>query len=130
MSDIAGRIRPTPPSLRYVVLRHEGIDEPHYDLMFETKPGSALATWRSDKWPIERETALVKVDDHRAAYLEYEGPVSGNRGQVRRVASGYYRLEKLSEMHWRLTFRDTLGFRQLDLTTQGGKKWVAKKPRG
>lgn len=27
--------------------------------------------------------------DHRAAYLSYEGPVSGDRGEVVRVAAGF-----------------------------------------
>ncbi|MGA2501099.1 MAG: hypothetical protein ABSH20_25460, partial [Tepidisphaeraceae bacterium] len=76
------------PALRYVILRHEGIERPHFDLMFETAPGSQLATWRSDVWPIESSTHVERLADHRAAYLSYEGPVSGNRGQVRRVASG------------------------------------------
>jgi hypothetical protein len=34
---------------RYVILRHEGIDQPHFDLMFEAAPGALLATWRSTK---------------------------------------------------------------------------------
>src|SRR5438270_849624 len=59
MSDIAGRIFPIPPALRYVVLRHDGIDDPHFDLTFETSSGPALATWRSPQWPIERETMLT-----------------------------------------------------------------------
>ena len=124
MSDIAGRIRPTPPSLRYVVLRHEEIEEPHFDLMFETKPGSPLVTWRSEKWPIEREVGVEKLGDHRREYLEYEGAVSGGRGVVRRITSGVYRLEIRSAEHWRLTFRDTVGFRQLELKVVQGK-WVA-----
>ena len=61
VSDIAGRIFPTPPALRYVVLRHEGIDEPHFDVMFETTSGSKLVTWRSPRWPIESETKLTKL---------------------------------------------------------------------
>jgi len=32
------------------------------------------------------------MQDHRAAYLTYEGEVSNNRGTVRRVASGTARL--------------------------------------
>src|SRR5262249_41898667 len=31
------------------------------------------------------------LGDHRLAYLDYEGPVSGNRGTVRRVDRGTYR---------------------------------------
>src|SRR5947209_2180738 len=114
MSDIAGRIFPTPPALRYVVLRHEGIDDPHFDLMFETSSGSALATWRSPQWPIERETILTRLADHRREYLDYEGPVSGGRGHVRRITSGFYRLERRDESNWRLTFRDTLAYQQLN----------------
>jgi hypothetical protein len=74
--------------LRYVILRHEQIDSPHFDLMFETSPGSLLATWRSDAWPITRPTVLLRLPDHRAHYLEYEGPLSAARGSVRRVESG------------------------------------------
>ena len=30
------------------------------------------------------------ISDHRTAYLEYEGPVSGGRGQVRRWDAGEF----------------------------------------
>jgi hypothetical protein len=76
------------PKLRYVVLRHEGIENPHYDLMIETTPGSPLATWRLPHWPPLPGDVPESLGDHRRVYLEYEGPVSGNRGSVRRVASG------------------------------------------
>ena len=75
-------------ALRYVILRHEDIAEPHFDLMFETSPGGALATWRSDVWPIERPTPVLRLADHRQDYLTYEGPISNDRGSVRRVESG------------------------------------------
>lgn len=31
-----------------------------------------------------------RLADHRRVYLEYEGPLSGDRGEVRRVASGTF----------------------------------------
>ena len=34
---------------------------------------------------------LERLADHRLDYLEYEGPVSGDRGSVRRVDGGQYR---------------------------------------
>ncbi|MGE5609047.1 MAG: hypothetical protein ACM359_07320, partial [Bacillota bacterium] len=74
------------------ILRHEGIPEPHYDLLFETAPGSPLAAWRSPTWPVEPDTDLTPLPDHRPAYLEYEGPVSRNRGTVKRVAAGHHRI--------------------------------------
>src|SRR2546421_6083130 len=112
MSDIAGRIFPRAPTLRYVVLRHEGVEEPHYDLMFETGPGSALVTWRSLRWPIEAETELVRLKEHRRGDLGYEGAVGGGRGEVRRVVGGYYRIERRDPAgtRWLLTVRGTVGF--------------------
>ena len=79
--------------LRYVVLRHEGVEEPHFDLMFETSPGSMLATWRSPQWPVEMLTPLTPLPDHRPWYLTYEGEVSGQRGWVRRTASGTHQIQ-------------------------------------
>src|SRR3954470_13875672 len=78
-------------ALRYVVLYHDGVAEPHYDLMFEDPAGGDLRTWRSPAWPIGTHTPLEKLADHRREYLDYEGPVSGDRGFVRRVESGTYK---------------------------------------
>ena len=74
--------------LRYVVLRHDGVPEPHFDLMVEAAPGSKLVTWRSPQWPVCGEANLTRLGEHRRDYLEYEGPVSNDRGTVRRVAGG------------------------------------------
>jgi hypothetical protein len=76
--------------LRYVILRHDGVPEPHFDLMFETAEGSALATWRSPLWPPVSEQRVEKLPDHRREYLDYEGPVSNDRGRVARVECGTY----------------------------------------
>lgn len=81
--------------MRFVVLRHEGVEEPHFDLLFETQGGGALMTWRSPVWPIERNTAVVMLEPHRNVYLEYEGPISGDRGVVHRVAAGLCKLRRL-----------------------------------
>ena len=85
-----------PSPLRYVVLRHEGVEEPHFDLMFETAPDSALSTWRSPEWPLKIGTKLTGLPDHRPWYLTYEGEISGARGWVRRVASGTHQLLEYS----------------------------------
>ena len=87
--------------LRYVILRHEGVDMPHFDLMFETRPGSPLATWRSEIWPIVGPTALTRLGEHRREYLEYEGPVSGDRGFVTRVAAGVCEISITADQ-WRI----------------------------
>jgi len=85
-------VNPRTPVLRFVVLRHEGVPSPHYDLMVEVTPGSPLITWRCERWPIDRPTPLAFLPDHRNEYLACEGPVSGDRGYVTRVETGTYRL--------------------------------------
>ena len=60
--------------------------------MFETASGSALSTWRSSEWPVTATATITPIAEHRRDYLGYEGPVSGNRGTVRRVADGFHRV--------------------------------------
>jgi len=88
----------------YVVLRHEGIEQPHFDLMFQTAPGSMLATWRSPIWRPEKTVTLEKLPDHRQAYLTFEGEISGNRGTVRRVEQGICSVDK-ADQHWTIHLR-------------------------
>jgi hypothetical protein len=77
------------PALRYAVLHHVGGAEPsHFDLLVETEPGAALATWRCPQWPIDAEIEVERLRDHRRVYLDYEGPVTGGNGFVTRVAGG------------------------------------------
>ena len=98
--------------LRFVVLRHEQIDSPHFDLMFETSAGSALTTWRSERWPVDRPTVLTRLGEHRRAYLDYEGTVSDGRGMVRRVARGTCRIDRLAgagpDTFWTVRFDDPM----------------------
>ena len=81
---------------RYVILHHTGIPAPHFDLMFETAQGASLATWRSPVWPIQSPTIVERLADHRIAYLDYEGPVNNDRGQVTRIAGGTFQLDAYS----------------------------------
>src|SRR4051812_11331615 len=74
--------------MRYVVLHHEGFGDAHFDLMFESAPDSSLMTWRATDWPLAAGDVVIRIGDHRRAYLEYEGPVSNDRGHVRRIAAG------------------------------------------
>jgi hypothetical protein len=73
---------------RFVILEH---DHPilHWDLMLES--GSVLRTWRLTAPPAAGELCAAEpLGDHRLAYLDYEGPVSGGRGSVKRWDSGSY----------------------------------------
>ncbi|TWT37889.1 hypothetical protein KOR34_28550 [Posidoniimonas corsicana] len=84
---------------RYVLLRHECPPDyrvgSHWDLMLEHE--SVLLTWSLSTLPAiwggaegVHEVAAEKLADHRLAYLDYEGPVSGNRGTVKRVVCGAF----------------------------------------
>jgi hypothetical protein len=86
--------------LRYVILSHSEVDEPHIDLMFETLPGSLLATWRSETWPIERPTRLKRLRDHRRLYLQFEGNLAGQRGAVYRIAEGTCEVQVGEQSVW------------------------------
>ena len=102
-------------TLRYVILHHEGIDEPHFDLMFEVDPSGPLVTFRSPVWPIVQGVQLTRLADHRREYLDYEGPVSGNRGTVRRVATGTYELAR-DAGSTRIAFRSGTDSRTLSIS--------------
>ena len=104
--------------LRYVVLRHSDVSEPHFDLMFETLPGSMLATWRSAEWPIETAVQVTRLRDHRRLYLEYEGTLTDQRGSVHRVADGTCTVEIGESSVWTIKLLtgsppQTLTLRQL-----------------
>ena len=89
-------------ALRYAILHHTGVPAPHFDVMFETAPGSPLATWRSAIWPVTAPTPVERLADHRPAYLTYEGPVSDNRGHVTRVGGGTAHVVS-SDTEWTIT---------------------------
>ena len=126
MSDIAGRISPAAPSLQYVVLKHTGIDEPHFDLMFETMSGSPLSSWRSATWPILNRTTITKIADHRRDYLDIEGQLSGDRGYVQRIVRGYFNPVHISDGLWRITIRDLVATVELEFIRTTGDQWVAQ----
>jgi hypothetical protein len=75
---------------RFVLLEH---DHPtlHYDFMIEW--GSVLRTWRLGGIPSEAASIPAEpLPDHRTAYLDYEGPVSGDRGTVSRIDRGEFEI--------------------------------------
>lgn len=73
---------------RYVVLAHDW-PYPHFDFLLEE--GSHLLGWRLDTFPHHGEAiAATPLPDHRLHYLDYEGPLSGDRGSVRRIEWGTF----------------------------------------
>lgn len=90
---------------RFVWLFHElpahAARASHWDLMLETP--DSLRTWAfSCDLPNEATGdasivgAAVALPNHRTAYLVYEGPVSGDRGTVRRLDAGEYTARRIT----------------------------------
>ncbi|MCG3138720.1 MAG: hypothetical protein HJJLKODD_02588 [Phycisphaerae bacterium] len=78
---------------QYVILHHVGHGPDHWDLMLEGD--RTLLTWKLYHAPeeiLKKQIPLQRLPDHRLDYLDYEGAVSGNRGEVRRVDRGELQL--------------------------------------
>jgi hypothetical protein len=74
---------------RFVILQHRVGGGEHWDLMVER--GDALVSWRLQREPVtpcDLPLEADRISDHRIAYLDYEGPISDDRGHVIRVDSG------------------------------------------
>ena len=108
--------------LSYVVLRHDGFGDPHYDLMFETAANSKLATWRSSQWPLQHGTILTRIGDHRREYLTYEGPLSRNRGTVARIQTGTFELMANDTGR----FEAAVGGKRIVLSCRADDEWLCE----
>jgi len=105
---------------RFVILKHELPPQfdrtTHWDLMLES--GDGLTTWALET-PPQPDQAITaqRLADHRPAYLEYEGPVSGGRGTVTRWDAGAYELLSQTSARWVLEIRGARLVGQLVLQT-------------
>ncbi len=82
----------------------------HWDFMLESE--ERLRTWDLRQLPAgwaehlglpssesesESEVIALPLPDHRLAYLDFEGPLSGDRGSVRRCDQGTYKFFQETE---------------------------------
>lgn len=86
---------------RFVVLQHDHPQSLHWDFMLEAD--DCLLTWSLPMPPCyDHPLPAAALPDHRKEYLEYEGPVSQDRGSVVRWDRGTFepvvRDEKVLEM--------------------------------
>ncbi len=91
---------------RFAVLLHRtppGYPRPdHWDLLLEQSTG--LWTWALPTPPERGPARAQRLPDHRLLYLDYEGPVSGNRGTVSRWDQGEYELLQTTGERFELCF--------------------------
>jgi hypothetical protein len=84
---------------QFVILHHEHPRGAHFDLMLEV--GDVLRTWALPQPPqagVEMECEAL--GNHRRAYLDYQGPVSGGRGTVTRWDQGTYTVIRQTDKEW------------------------------
>jgi hypothetical protein len=134
---------------RFVLLYHDcppTYERPsHWDFMLES--GNVLRTWALERLPRDwhvaftrtsaahpncpllapdNTVAAVQLGDHRRDYLELEGPLSGDRGTVMRVAAGTYQGEHESPDVWHVVLTgDALAARvQVTRSETDDASWV------
>lgn len=131
--------------MRFVILHHEfpdGHPRPsHWDFMLEWEPRvegeNTLRTWALEQSPLEAfaeleaaaeiEIPAIRLEDHRAHYLTYEGPISDDRGRVCRIASGTYRV--ISKTETETIIELTCGIDQEKFPEPQQEKFSVRIPR-
>ena len=111
-------------SYRFVILRH---DHPylHWDLLLEED--TSCRCWRLLREPCSGEPiAAERLPPHRLQYLDYEGPVTGNRGNVRRIVSGSYFVGESAEeeLHIGLTHNTVFSSGRLRILNDDRQFWT------
>jgi hypothetical protein len=109
---------------RFVILRHDSPRGEHFDFMLEA--GDALKTWALPRPPeIGVEMDCEALADHRLAYLDCEGPISGQRGSVSQWDCGTYTLERHSDAEWavKLVGREFVGRAMLLRSASERDRW-------
>lgn len=105
---------------RFVILEHDWPHR-HWDLMLEA--AGVLQTWRLAEPPTsDHPVAAERIGDHRLAYLDYEGEISGGRGRVTRWEGGDYEITNMTN--------DELNINILGQRLRGELKIVAGKNAG
>lgn len=106
---------------RYVILAH---DHPtlHWDFMLEQD--GVLKTWRLPLPPPAEPREAFALGDHRIAYLDYEGPVSGNRGSVRRWDTGAYESLEKTATTWTVALHGARWQGIVTLTHDRDQHWT------
>ncbi|HEY2761859.1 MAG TPA: DNA polymerase ligase N-terminal domain-containing protein [Pirellulales bacterium] len=113
---------------RFVILCHEmpgsqrGL---HWDFMLEQ--GEMLRTWALHEEPISGAEIRAEVlADHRALYLDYEGPISGERGTVSRWDRGQYEVRRSTPESVVVELRGDrlIGTATLRAEIAGSHRWI------
>jgi len=81
-------------ALPTVLLQHHTLTGSHYDWLIGDPGDPAGRLWTArlavppTHWPALRTWPLTPIGAHRRCYLTYQGPLSADRGRVRRIDAG------------------------------------------
>lgn len=103
--------------LKHVIPNSDETENFHYDFLLETE--EAFLTWRFLSFNLPAQ----QIPDHRLAFRDYEGPISNNRGFVRRLKRGNLEWVMKSDSLYKFLL-DGLSF-QLKKTEEG---WILSPP--
>jgi hypothetical protein len=113
--------------LATVLLHHHLLDgSDHFDwlLQRDPDPDSRLIAFRVSH-RFDASTGgfdAERIPDHRPLYLTYEGPISGDRGRVTRVAEGTCRIISMAADRLEVDLRlGALGGRFVGIADPGGR---------
>jgi len=113
----------------FVIQIHSGYGDLHYDLMLER--GKVLATWQLSLPPGKlhpgQALSVRKLPDHRLAYLTYEGPISGRRGEVKILDSGSFELLRCDERQWTVKLDGGSTRGRFELIREEGDAWTLRR---
>jgi len=122
------------PERAFVLLRHQTSEGVHWDLMLDIGP--SLATWQLGEDPAVRLSRPTDegiparlLAEHRRDYLDYEGPVSRNRGHVTRADRGTYTSLTREAAAWTFTLvgEGLSGRFRLSATRPEADEWLLQR---
>lgn len=124
--------------LRTAILEHATATGVHHDWLIEdqrlpepkalsARLWTARVTPPPQDWPQLDRFSLTVIPPHRRVYLNYQGDVSGNRGYVRRLASGLCMVSLWAEQRIVLTLHTEAATLHLRLRQQAHDHWVAEQ---
>lgn len=123
-------------SLRTAILQHTTAAGVHHDWLIEDPrlpdpkaQNARLWTARvappPQDWPKLKRFELTAIAPHRRHYLTYQGEVPGNRGRVRRLASGTCFAKLWSDQRIVLTMRTYSVTLEIQMQRQSDERWSA-----
>ncbi|MBI1189487.1 MAG: hypothetical protein GC200_02225 [Tepidisphaera sp.] len=118
---------------RSVLLRHTLPDGTgHFDWFLEDRPAQVLRSFRLAIDPLASDALAFEASpasDHRLAYLDFEGEVSGGRGHVSRVWRADMRSCFLGKHFVRVLLHAPDGLVRLHGRSLRSGLWVFRRPQ-